>query len=66
MKATQKQIKKIHFIINKVHNSGKIDNIFIFVLLSMLLLVKFTGLYFIHEIKLHIDDLVWLYNQTKK
>ena len=60
------KFKKIHFIINKVHNSGKIDNIFIFVLLSMLLIVKFTGLYFIHEIKLHIDDLVWLYNQTKK
>ncbi len=37
----------------------------IFVLLSMLLIVKFTGLYFIHEIKNHIDDLVWVYNQTK-
>lgn len=60
------KFKKIHYIITKVNNSGRIDNIFIFVLLCMFLLVKVTGVYFINEIKDHIDDLVWLYNQTKK
>jgi hypothetical protein len=65
VKFVPSNFKKIHYIISKVNNSGRIDNIFIFVLLCMFLLVKVIGIYFIHEIREHIDDLVWLYNQTK-
>lgn len=62
---SQVSLKKFINILTKFTNSGRIDNIFIFVLLCMFLLVKVTGVYFINETKNHIDDLVWLYNQTK-
>lgn len=56
---------KIHYILSKLYNNGKMDYIFIFILLCMLLLVKFMGIFLINEIRINIDMLVSIYNYLK-
>jgi len=67
VKYVPSKYKKIHNIISKVNDtSGRIDSIFVLIFLFISLLIKFMGIYVTTEIRINIDDLVYLYNQTKK